>query len=82
MFHLSFYFILALAISAREAEFDPKIVPAWAEDLSESLLLTAQQHANVKTACRLIKKSCRKQFFQRQVTTATWKSSNLGDSPK
>ena len=40
--------------------FDPKNLPEWAEQLSELLLLTGQQHADVRTKYRLIKKSCKK----------------------
>ena len=60
-------------------EFDPKIVPEWAEDFSEFLLLMGQQQADVRTKCTLIKKSCKNKFLQRQVKTAIRKSSNLGD---
>ena len=44
-------------------EFDPKNLPEWAEELSEFLLLTGQQHADVRTKCMLIKKSCKKKFL-------------------
>ena len=60
-------------------EFDPKNLPEWAEEFSEFLLLTGQQHADVRTKCTLIKKSCKKKFLQRQVKTAIGKSSNGGD---
>ena len=60
-------------------QFDPKNLPEWAEEVSEFLLLTGQQHADVKTKCTLIKKSCIKKFLQRQVKTAIRKSSNRGD---
>ena len=60
-------------------EFDPKNLPEWAEEFSEFLLLTVQQHADVRTKCTLIKKSCKKKFIQRQVKTAIRKSSNWGD---
>ena len=43
------------------------------------MLLTGQQHADVRTKCTLIKKSCKKKFLQRQVKTAIRKSSNWGD---
>ena len=46
-------------------EFDPKNLPEWAEEFSELLLLTGQQHADVRTKCTLIKKSCKKKFLQR-----------------
>ena len=60
-------------------EFDPKILPEWAEEFSEFLLLTEQQHTDVRTKCTLIKKSCKKRFLQRQVKTAIRKSSSWGD---
>ena len=60
-------------------EFDPKNLPKWADEFSEFLLLTGQQHADVRTKCTLIKKSCKKKFPQRQVKTAIRKSSNWGD---
>ena len=60
-------------------EFDPKNLPEWAEEFSEFLLLTGQQHADVRTKCTLIKKSCKTKFIQRQVKTAIRKSSNRGD---
>ena len=60
-------------------EFDPKNLPEWAEEFSEFLLLTRQQHADVRTKCTLIKKSCKKKFLQRQVKTAIRKSSSWGD---
>ena len=60
-------------------EFDPKNLPEWAEEFPEFLLLTGQQHADVRTKCTLIKKSCKKHFLQRQVKTAIRKSSSWGD---
>ena len=36
-------------------EFDPTNVPEWAEGVSEFLLLTGQQHVEVRTNCTLIK---------------------------
>ena len=63
-------------------EFDPKNLPEWAEEFSEFLLLTGQQHGDVRTKCMVIKKSCKKKFLQRQVSTAIRKSSNWGDFPK
>ena len=60
-------------------EFDPKNVPEWAEEFSEFLLLTGQQHADVRTKCTVIKKLCKKTFLQRQVKTAIRKSSSWGD---
>ena len=38
-------------------EVDPKNLLEWAEEFSEFLLLTGQQHADVQTKCTLIKKS-------------------------
>ena len=60
-------------------ELDPKKLPEWAEEFSEFLLLTGQQHADVRTKCTLIKKSCKKKFLQRQVKTAIRKSPSWGD---
>ena len=60
-------------------EFDPKNLPEWAEEFSEFLLLSGQQHADVKTKCTLIKKSCKKKFLRRRVKTAITKSSSWGD---
>ena len=60
-------------------EFDPKNLPEWADEFSEFLLLTRQQHADVRTKCTLIKKPCKKKFLQRQVKTAIRKSSSWGD---
>ena len=60
-------------------EFDAKNLPEWAEEFSEFFLLTGQQHADVRTKCTLIKKSCKNKFLQRQVKTAIRKSSNWGD---
>ena len=59
--------------------FDPQNLPEWAEELPEFLLLTAQQHADIRTKCTLIKKSCKKKFLQRQVKTAMRKNFNWGD---
>ena len=56
-------------------EFDPKNLPEWAEEFSEFLLLTRQQHADVRTKCRLIKR------IPRQDKTAIRKSFNWGDFP-
>ena len=63
-------------------EDHPKTLPEWAEDFSEFLLLTGQQHAHVRTKSTLIRKSCKRKFLQRQVKTAIRKSSNWGDFPK
>ena len=41
-------------------EFDPKSLPEWAEEFSEFLPLTGQQHTDARTKCTLIKKSCKK----------------------
>ena len=41
-------------------EFDPKNLPEWAEEFSEFLLLSGQRHADVRTKCTLIKKSCKR----------------------
>ena len=60
-------------------QFDPKNLPEWAEEFSEFLLPTGQQHADVRTKCTLIKKSCKKKVLQRQVKTAIRKSSSWGD---
>ena len=60
-------------------EFNPKNLLEWAEDFSEFLLLTGQQHADVRAKCTLIKRSCKRKFLQRQVKTAIRKSSNWGD---
>ena len=60
-------------------EFDPKNLPEWAEEFSYFLLLTGQQHADVRTKCTLIKTLWKKKFFQQQVKTAIRKSSNWGD---
>ena len=60
-------------------EFDPKNLPEWAQEFSEFLLLTDQQHADVRTHWTLIKKLCKKKFLQRQLNTAIRKSSNWGD---
>ena len=57
-------------------EFDPKNLPEWAEEFSQFLLLTGHQHADVRTKCTVIKKSCKKKFLQRQIETAIRKSSN------
>ena len=57
-------------------EFNPQNLPEWTEEFSRFLLLTGQQHADVRTKCTLIKKSCKKKFLQRQAKTAIRKSSN------
>ena len=60
-------------------EFDPNNVPKCAEELSEYLLLASQQHADISMNCKLIKKSCKQQFLQRQVKTAIRKSTKWGN---
>ena len=55
-----------------------KNLPELAEEVSDFLLLTGHQHADIRTKCKLIKKSCKKKGLQRQVKTAIRKSSNLG----
>ena len=60
-------------------EFDTKTLHACAEEFSEVLLLTGQQHADVHTKCTLIQKSCKTKVFQRQVKTALRKSFQCGD---
>ena len=60
-------------------EFDPQKLSEWAEESSEFLLLTGQQHADVRPKCTLIKKWCKKKFLQRQVKTAIRRSSNWGN---
>ena len=39
-------------------EFDPKILPEWAEEFAEFPLLTGQSHVDVATKCSLLKRSC------------------------
>ena len=48
-------------------EFDPKNLPEWAEEFAEFLLLTGQSHVDVATKCSLLKRSCKKKFFQKKV---------------
>ena len=55
--------IAAANLQIELPEFDPKNLPEWAEEFSEFLLLTGQQHADVRTKCTLIKKSCKKKFL-------------------
>ena len=43
-------------------EFDPKILPEWAEEFAEFLLLTGQSHVDVATKCSLLKHSCKDNF--------------------
>ena len=47
--------------------FDPKNLPEWAEEFAEFLLLTGQSHVDVATKCALLKRSCKKEFLQKQV---------------
>ena len=63
-------------------KFNLKNLPELAQDFSEFLLLTDQQHADVRTKCTLIKTSCRKRFLQQLVKTAIRKTSNWGDFMK
>ena len=58
-------------------EFDPKNLPKWAEEFAEFLLPTGQSHVDVATKCSLLKRSCKKNFLQKQVkkivkTCSTW----------
>ena len=58
-------------------QFDPKNLPKWAEQFAEFLLLTGQSHVDVATRCPLPKRSCKKDFLQKQVkqivkTCSTW----------
>ena len=58
-------------------EFDPKDQPEWAEELAAFLLLTGQSHVDVATRFSLLKTSCKKIFFKKQVkqilkTCSTW----------
>ena len=64
-------------LQIRLPDFDQKKMPEWAEEFSEVLLLRAEQHADVRTRCTLIKKSCGKEFSQRQVKTAIRKSGRV-----
>ena len=70
--------IATASLQIKLPEFDPKNLPEWAEEFSEFLLLTGQQHADVRTRCTHIKNSCKKKFLQQQVTTAIRKSSSRG----
>ena len=58
-------------------ESDPKNLPEWAEEFAEFLLLTDQSHVDVATKCSVLKRSCKKKFWQKQVkqivkTCSTW----------
>ena len=58
-------------------EFDPKKLPEWAEELADLLLLTGQSHVDVATKCSLLKRSCKRRFWQKKVkqivkTHSTW----------
>ena len=64
-------------IQLKWPEFDPKILPEWAEEFAEFLLLTSQSHADVTTKCSLLKRSCKKKILQKQVkqivkSCSTW----------
>ena len=72
------------AIAMAKFQIDPpqsdrKHLPDWAEEFSEFLLHTVQQHADFRSKCTLITKSCQKKFLQPQVKTTITKSSNWGD---
>ena len=54
----------------------PSLIPKTCPSGSR---VTGQQHADVRTECKLIKTSCKKKFLQRQFKTAIRKSSNWGD---
>ena len=58
-------------------EFDPKNLPERAEEFAEFLLLTGKSHVDVATKFSLLKRSCKKNFLQKQVkqiveTCSTW----------
>ena len=58
-------------------ELDPKLLPEWAEEFAEFLLLIGQSHVDVATKCSLLKRTCKKKFLQKQVkqivkTCSTW----------
>ena len=53
--------IAAANLQIELPEFDLKALPEWAEELSEFLLLTGQQHADVQTKCTLIKRWCKRE---------------------
>ena len=58
-------------------ECDIKNRPKWAEECAEFLLLTGQCHVDVATKCSLLKRSCKREFLQKQVrqiakTCSTW----------
>ena len=48
-------------------EFDPKILPEWAGDFAEFLLLTGQSNVDVATKFSLLKPSCKKKFLLKKV---------------
>ena len=57
-------------------EFDPRNLPEWAEEFAEFVLLT-ESHVDVATKCSVLKRSCKKEFLQKQVkqivkTSSTW----------
>ena len=43
-------------IQLKLPELNPKIVPEWAEEVAEFLLLTGQSHVDVATKCSLLKR--------------------------
>ena len=58
-------------------EFDPKNLPEWAEEFADFRLLTCQSHVDVATKCSLLKRSCKREFLQKQLkqiveTCSTW----------
>ena len=58
-------------------ESAPKNLPERAEEFAEFLLHTGQSHVDVATKCSLLKRSCKKEFLQKQVkqivkTCSTW----------
>ena len=64
-------------IQLEQPVFDPKILPEWAEEFAEFLLLTGQSHVDVATKCSLLKRSCKNKFLQKQMkqivkTCSTW----------
>ena len=67
------------ASSTRKIKPQTSNLPEYADDLSEFLPLTGQQHADVRTKCTLIKKWCKKKLVVRHVKTAIRKGSNWGD---
>ena len=69
--------IAQASIQLELLEYDPKILPEWAEEFAEFLLLTGQSHVDLATKCPLLKHSCKKKILQKQVkkivkTCSTW----------